>query len=501
MSLPFPILTAAEAAAMIQHDQTLGCSGFTPAGAVKAIPTAIARRAEAEHAAGREFKLGVLTGASTGPSFDGELAKANAIRFRTPYMSDPMLRKQINAGEVKFFDMHLSLLPQNVRYGFLGKVDWAIVEAADVSAGGGVVLTSSVGASNTYLNCAERVLIELNARHPASLLGLHDIWEPKDPPARSEVPVFQASDRVGSPICAVDPRKIAGIVLTDLDDENSSFGEPTEVTERIGRNIAEFLIAEMRANRLPKEFLPLQSGVGDVANSVLGALGASREIPDFQMYTEVLQDSVVPLLESGRVSFASTCALTLSPPMMKRVYADLDFFRQRIVLRPQEVSNHPEIVRRLGIISMNTAIEIDLLGNVNSTHVMGRQMMNGIGGSGDFTRNAYLSFFSCPSTQKGGKISTIVPFVSHVDHNEHSVQVVATEHGVADLRGKDPRQRAQLIIDRCAAPEYREQLREFLRAAGPGHEPLSLRHAFAMHDKFVTDGDMRGATFAERAPA
>ncbi len=501
MSLPFPILTAEEAAAMIQNGQTLGCSGFTAAGSLKVVPRALARRAEAEHEAGREFKISLLTGASTGASFDGELAKARAIRMRTPYMSDPLLRQQINAGEVKFFDMHLSLLPQNVRYGFLGPVHWGIVEVADVTAGGAVVLTTSVGASNTYLSCAEKVLLELNARHPAALLGLHDIWEPKDPPARSEVPVFDVADRVGSPVCLVDPRKIAGVVLTDLDDESTGFGEPTPVTERIGRNIAEFLVDEIKADRMPRGFLPLQSGVGDIANSVLAALGASREIPDFTMYTEVVQDSVVPLLESGRVKFASTCGLTLSPETMRRVYGNLDYFRKRLVLRPQEITNHPEIVRRLGIVSMNTALEMDLFGNVNSTHVMGHQIMNGIGGSGDFTRNAYLSIFSCPSTQKGGKISTIVPLVSHVDHNEHSVQIVATEHGVADLRGKDPRQRAQTIIDRCAAPEYRDQLREFLAMAGKGHEPFSVKHAFAMHEKFATDGDMRGVRFAERATA
>jgi propionyl-CoA:succinyl-CoA transferase len=499
MKLPFPILTPDDAAALIRNEQTIGFSGFTAAGAVKAIPLAIARRAEAEHAAGREFMIGVMAGASTGPSLDGALAKARAIRFRTPYQSDPVLRTQVNSGEVKFFDVHLSLLPQIVRYGFLGPVHWAVVEAADISAGGGIVLTTSVGASNTFLACADRVLIELNARHPATLLGIHDIWEPKDPPARSEIPVYHVDDRVGSPICKIDPKKIAGIVMTDLDDESAPFGEPTPVTERIGRNIAEFLIAEMKAGRIPSTFLPLQSGVGDIANSVLAALGDSREIPAFQMYTEVLQDSVVPLLENGRVKFASTCALSLSPEMMRRVYANFDFYRERLILRPQEISNHPEIVRRLGIISMNTAIEMDIFGNVNSTHVMGSQLMSGIGGSGDFTRNAYLSFFSCPSTQKGGKISTVVPLVTHVDHNEHSVQVVATEHGVADLRGCDPYSRAQLIIDRCAAPEYRDQLREYLSSVKKGHAPMSLRHAYAMHDKFVRDGDMRGVHFAELA--
>jgi acyl-CoA hydrolase len=210
------------------------------------------------------------------------------------------------------------------------------------------------------------------------------------------------------------------------------------------------------------------------------------------MYTEVLQDSAVPLLESGRIKFASTCALTLSPDVAARFYGNLDYFRNRVIMRPQEISNHPEVVRRLGIVSMNTAIEIDLGGNVNSTHVMGRQMMNGIGGSGDFTRNAYISIFCCPSTQKDGKISTIVPTVSHADHSEHSVQIVATEYGVGDLRGKDPRQRAEIIIDNCAHPDYREQLHDYMKFVKPGHEPLSFHAVFSMHQKFISDGDMRG---------
>ncbi|MCC7153817.1 MAG: succinate CoA transferase [Bryobacterales bacterium] len=497
MSLPFPVLTAEEAASLIQDGQTVGFSGFTPAGAAKAIPRAIARKAEAEHASGRPFQIGVLTGASTGPSLDGALAKAEAISFRTPYQADPLLRSQINSGKVRFVDMHLSLLPQFVRYGFLGKVHWAIIEACDVSSGGGIVLTSSVGVSNTYLNEAERVLIEINAAHPAALLGMHDIFEPQDPPTRQELPVYQVRDRVGSPVCVIDPKKIAGIVFTDEPDETAPFSPGTETTERIGQNVANFLVAEMRAGRVPKSFLPLQSGVGDIANSVLCALGSDPDVPDWDMYTEVLQDSVVPLLEAGRVKFASTCALTLSPEMARRVYSGLDFFRRRIVMRPQEISNHPEIVRRLGIVSMNTAIEIDLGGNVNSTHVMGRQMMNGIGGSGDFTRNAYISIFSCPSTQKGGKISTIVPLCSHIDHSEHSVQVVVTENGVADLRGKDPHERARLIIENCAHPEFREQLRDYLKQLKAGHELLSLRLAFAMHQKFVREGDMRGVEWGE----
>ena len=490
MSLPYPILTAEEAAALIQNGQTIGFSGFTPAGSPKAVPRALAARANAEHAAGRGFKIGVLTGASTGPSLDSALAEAEAISFRTPYQSSSILRKQINSGKVRFVDMHLSMLPQAVRYGFLGKVHWAVVEACDVTSGGGVVLTTGVGAAPTYLREAERVIIELNASHPASLLGMHDLFEPADPPVRQEIPIFHASDRAGSPLVVIDPAKVVGIVLTNEPDETKEFSEATPTTEKIGQNVAEFLSSELRAGRIPKAFLPLQSGVGDVANSVLAALGKDTSVPAFEMYTEVLQDSVVPLIEAGRCSFASTCSLTLSPEAMKHVTSNVAYFKKHILLRPQEISNNPEIVRRLGIISMNTAIEIDLGGNVNSTHVMGQQMMNGIGGSGDFTRNAYMSIFSCASTAKGGKISTIVPLASHIDHSEHSVSVVITEQGVADLRGKDPHERAEAIVENCAHPDFKDDLRKYLHMTKQGHVPQSMSLAFAMHRQFLNTGDM-----------
>lgn len=496
-SNPFPVLSPEEAAAMINDGQTIGFSGFTPAGAAKAIPRALAQRARAEHAAGRPFKVGVMTGASTGQSLDGELAEAEAISFRTPYQSNPVLRSQINSGQVKFFDMHLSLLPQVARYGFLGPIHWAVVEAAEVTAGGGILLTSSVGASNTYLRLADKILIEVNRKHPPTLIGMHDIWEPKDPPARQEIPVYQVNDRVGAALCIVDPKKIAGIVYTDLEDESAGFDASTPLTDQIGQNVSNFLVAEMKAGRVPLQFLPLQSGVGNIANAVLAALGSNPAVPAFEMYTEVLQDSVIPLLENGRCSFASTCALTLSPEAMRHFVSNIEFFRTRILMRPQEISNHPEIVRRLGIVSMNTAIEVDLGGNVNSTHVMGRQMMNGIGGSGDFTRNAYLSIFSCPSTAKGGKISAIVPLVSHMDHSEHSVQIIITEQGVADLRGKDPHERATIIIENCAHPDYRPQLREYITLLKKGHQPMSLSLGPAFHRAFLRHGDMRHINWEE----
>ncbi len=495
MKSAFPILTADEAASLVNHNEVIGFSGFTPAGAAKVIPTAIASKARTEHEANREFKIGVITGASTGPSLDGELAKADAIKFRTPFQSDKDLRDSINAGKTHFFDMHLSLLPQYVRYGFLGELDWAIVEAADVSDDGKILLTTSVGASPTFLTQAKKILIEVNTRHPKELLGFHDIYEPNSPPNRRPISICSAEDRIGTQRVWVDPKKIAGIVETNRKDEVRDFMPVTDVTTRIGLNVAEFLAAELKKGHIPKGFLPIQSGVGNVANAVLGAMGEHPGIPRFQMYSEVIQDSVIELIKNDRCSFVSGVSLTLTDPVLQDVYDNLENYRGRLLLRPQEIANNPEVVRRLGIISINTALEADIFGNINSTHVLGQKMMNGIGGSGDFTRNAYISIFTCPSTAKGGSISAIVPMCSHMDHSEHSVQVLVTEHGVADFRGKDPRERAEAVITHCVDPSYRDLLWKYFKLTEQGHTPQSFRSAFAFHECFLETGDMRNAKF------
>ncbi len=500
MSNKLQEITAEQAAELFFDGTIVGFSGFTPAGAAKAIPTALGARAAAEHAAGKPLQIGVITGASTGPSLDGALAEADAIKWRTPYQSDPALRKRINAGQTKFFDMHLSMLPQNVRYGFFGNVDFAVVEACDVNDNGEIVLTTSVGASPTFLTKADKILIELNEYHPQGLRGFHDNYEPEDPPTRREVPIYTVKDRIGSEVVKVDPAKIAGVVRTNIPDEVGSFTPPDDVTNKIGENVANFLAAEMKAGRIPDTFLPIQSGVGNIANAVLGAIGANPDIPPFDMYSEVIQDSVIELMRNGDLNFASGTSLTVSQELLKEIYENLDFYRDRMVLRPQEITNHPEVVRRLGVISINTAIEVDLFGNVNSTHVLGKNLMNGIGGSGDFTRSAYISIFTCPSLAKKGNISPVVPLVSHIDHSEHSVQVLVTEQGVADLRGKDPHQRAKLIVEQCAHPDFREELDGYFHYVKDGHTPQTLGAAFAMHQKFLETGNMRDVNWRDIIP-
>lgn len=489
MALNF--ITAEEAAKFVNHNDNVGFGGFTPAGCPKVIPKAIADRAVKEHEQGREFKIGMFTGASTGDRLDGSLARAKAIKFRTPYQSNKDLRAAINSSEAPYFDMHLSLEAQELRYGFMGKVDVAIVEAADVTEDGEIVPTCGVGVMPTICSLADKILVELNDKHPKEIRGIHDLAEPLDPPYRKEIPIYKPDDRIGLPYIKVDPKKIVGVVKTSEPNDDGKFSPLDDVTKAIGKNVADFLVKEMEEGRLPKDFLPMQSGVGNVANAVLVALGDNPKIPAFNVYTEVIQDAVIELMRKGLVKFASGCSLSVSRDVIRSIYADLDFFKDKIMLRPQEYSNNPEIVRRLGIITINTALEADIFGNINSTHVNGTRMMNGIGGSGDFTRSGYISIFTTPSTAKDGKISAFVPMVSHLDHSEHSVKIIVTEYGVADLRGKSPRQRAEEIINNCVHPDYKQLLREYLDMGIKGQTPHNLSCCFAFHEEVAKSGDMR----------
>lgn len=493
-------LTAAEAASLIKNDEKLGLSGFTPAGVAKAVTKELAKIAIAEHEAGRPFKVSVFTGASTGQSTDGDLANAQALKFRAPYTTNPDFRKHVNMGEIPYNDLHLSHMAQELRYGFYGDLDWAILEVCDIDEGADVCkayLTAAGGISPTAARLAKHVILELNAFHNPNAKYIHDVYEPLDPPYRKPIPIVNVGDRIGKPYVEIPASKIVGVVECNLPDEARAFKDNDPVTDQIGFLTAEFLVEEMHKGRIPKEFLPLQSGVGSTANAILGALGQDKHVPDFNIYTEVLQNSVIDMMLNGRVKDASACSLTVSNECLMQVYDNMDYFKNHLTLRQSEISNSPEIIRRLGVIAINTAIECDIYGNANSTHISGTKMMNGIGGSGDFERNAYLSIFTCPSTAKGGLISSIVPFVSHQDHSEHDVNVIVTEQGIADLRGKSPAERAQLIVENCAHPDYKQLLWDYLKLAKGGHTRHNLPCAFAFHDTLARKGDMRLTDFAE----
>ncbi|MCW6029290.1 succinyl-CoA:acetate CoA-transferase [Stenotrophomonas rhizophila] len=489
------VVSAEAAAALIQPGETVAMSGFTGSGYPKAVPVALAQRIETVHAQGLPFQISLMTGASTAPELDGALAKADGIAMRMPFQSDPDARNRINEGKLDYIDIHLSHVAQHVWFGFYGDIDTAVIEVSAIREDGSLVPSTSVGNNKTWLDLAKKVIVEVNEWQPAGVDGMHDIYYGTAlPPHRKPIPLVHANDRIGETALRCDPDKIVAVVRTNGPDRNSPFSPIDTTSEQIAQYLIEFLKHEVARGRLPANLLPLQSGVGNIPNAVLAGLAKSG-FRDLSAFTEVIQDGMLDLLRDGVLSYASCTGFALSPQANETFKEHIDFYRERIIMRTQEISNHPELVRRLGCIGMNGMIEADLYGNVNSTHVMGSRIMNGIGGSGDFARNGFLSAFLSPSTAKNGSISAIVPMVSHVDHTEHDVSVIVTEQGLADLRGLTPRKRARVVIDNCAHPDFRDQLNDYFdrasRESYGKHTPHLLPEALSWHQRWLDTGTMK----------
>ncbi len=469
------VMSAEEAAGLIQPGTTVGTSGFAGSGYPKAVPQALAARIKKSGKDGMPFRLNLWTGASTGPEIDGALAAVDGVGFRMP------------------FDNHLSCAAPIAATGAMGTLHTAVVEVTAIRGDGGLVPSSSVGNSQSWLDQAKQVILEVNSWQPADLLGMHDIYSVERPPNTRPIPIVKPGDRVGSEILSVDPGKVVAVVETSVPDRNSPVVPATDAVQRIAANVIDFLKHEVRQGRLPAALLPLQLGVGNVAGAVLAGL-KTAPFESMTAYTEVVLDGMIDLIDCGKMSAASATALSLSPECARNVNANLRKYRTSIVLRPQDVSNNPEVIRRLGCVAMNPFIEVDIYGRVNSTHVMGSWMMNGIGGAGDFARAALLSIFMTPSVAQSGRISAIVPMCSHLDHGAQDVMVVATEQGVADLRGKSPKQRAETIINNCAHPSYRPLLSDYYKRAKKTstglHAPCMLDEAFSWHERFARTGTM-----------
>jgi len=487
-------MSARDAASLIPSGVNVGMSGFTGAGYPKAVPQALAEHIRDHRARGENFRISVWTGASTAPELDGALAEVDGIEMRLPYQSDPTCRQKINDGKMEYMDIHLSHVAQHAWSGFFGKLDIAVIEVVGITEDGRLIPSSSIGNNKTWIDQADKVILEVNHGQSAGLEGMHDVYYGTAlPPRRKPIPITKPDERFGEKYLMCPPEKVIAVVETNSPDRNSRFSDPDENSRRIAGHLLDFFASEVEKKRLPANLLPLQSGVGNIANAVMAGLNEGP-FNNLTAYTEVLQDGMLEMLKSGKLAKASATAFSLSPEANQELADNIDFYRDRIVLRTQEISNHPEVIRRLGIIAMNGMIEADIYGNVNSTHVMGTRIMNGIGGSGDFARNGFLSVFMTPSTAKGGSISTIVPMVSHVDHTEHDVQIVVTEQGLADLRGLPPRQRALNIIEKCAHPDFRPRLRDYFeRACNSGrgmHTPHLLEEALSWHHRFEETGQM-----------
>lgn len=482
------IMTAEQAADLIFDQAVVGASGFTKSGDSKTVLPAFAERAKTQDVA-----ITLLTGASLGQTTDTDLAAHDAVIRRMPFQADSVMRKAINEGKIKYIDQHLSETVEHLIEGHLAPVDIAVIEAAYINEEGFIIPTTSVGNSAFFAASADKIIIEVNTSMPTALEGLHDNCVPEKLPNKKAIDIYDCKDRIGDTFIRIDPSKVIAIVFTDILDSPATLPEPDEKTTAISQHLLKFFEKEVEQGKMDYSLLPLQAGIGKVANAVLTGF-MHGPFKDLTMYSEVLQDSTFDLIDAGKMTFASASALAVTEGCYNNFLENIEKYKEHLVLRPQNVSNSPEVVRRLGIIAINTAIEFDIYGNVNSTHIGGNKMMNGIGGSGDFARNAYLSIFVTQAASKPGNvISHVLPMVSHVDHTEHDVDVLVTDQGLADLRGLSPRERAEVIIENCVHPDYKEEIRDYYERAKElgGHTPHILEEAFTFHTRFKQNGSMK----------
>lgn len=467
---------AEDAATRIADDATVCVSGFGSVGYPKTVPAALSR-------SDRDLSLTVISGGSVGEEIDVDLFEADAIARRYTYQARSASREAVNERRVAFQDRHIGRLGEDVILGQLPSPDVAIVEAIAVGEDW-LVPSTSIGHARAFVEAADEVIVEVNDAQPIELRALHDVYRVPMPPRAEAIPLADAGERIGSSRIEFDPDALVSVVRTDKPDQPYEFRSATDVDKAIARNLGEFLVAEAEENPSLDDSIRLQFGVGSLGNALMAEL---KEVDfdgrDVIYFGEVIQDGLLAMLDEGDLSAASATSLALSREGQQHLFRNIDRYRSRIVLRPASVSNRAELIDRFGVIAVNSALEVDIYGHANSTHVNGSSIVNGIGGSGDFSRNGMISILTLPSTTSGGDVSRIVPMVPHVDHTEHDFGVVVTEHGVADLRRLAPHERASELIQNCAHPEFRSELGAYLDAATSygGHIPHDLGRALSWH--------------------
>lgn len=464
------VVPVEEAVKHIADGHTIAISGFTKSGEPKTVLPALAYHFSQT---APDSRITLLSGASLSEDVEGPLAPY--IRKRGPYMSSAASRKRIHTGEMDFTDVHLSAFARNLMYGFYGEIDVAVVEVSRIRPDGSIILTSSVGVSVEALARAKKIILEVNTAVP-NYTGFHDIVLPTvHPKVGWPLPLVNVRDRIGTPYVEFDIQKVVAVVESRTPDHPVPFKAADATDKRIAQNVIAFLLQCKEQFDWGKRLPPIQSGVGNVANAIIGELYDSP-FQKIRFWTEVFQDGMLRYIEDdAKFECASSTAVSFSAEGRQRFQHLFDRCRDRLVLRPMWLSNSPEIISRLFVIAMNTPIEVDMYGHVNSTHIDGSRIVNGLGGSGDFFRNAYLSIVHTPSTRKlrdGRTVSCVMPYVRHIDHTEHDIKCVVTEQGYAlNMDIRSPKRRAIDIIDRCAHPHFRPLLHAYLKMAGPGDEP------------------------------
>lgn len=453
---------------LFKNGMSVGWSGFSAVGDPKVVPAALADHVERNHLQGK-LQFDLYVGASSDIKSEDRWAKNFMTKRRYPYQNGPHIKQNLNSGMLEYADKHLSEFPLDLYWGFYArnkttKLDISVIEATEILDDGSLILSASVGPVPEMVAVSDKIIIELNTSLP-SFKGVHDILPPWNPPGKP-LAISHTNERMGSISVKIDPSKVVAIVQSELNFAGRPYTQPNEDSHRIASHIIDFFQNEVSHHRLPENLYPLQSGTGNIANAVLEGLNDSS-FGHLHVFTEVTQEAMLHMFDSGKLDFASSTCMALQN--WDHFYSNFDSYKKKFVLRQQSISNSPEVIRRLGVIAMNTPVEVDIYGQANSSHLCGTKMVNGIGGSGDYLRNGYITILHCPSSRKTKNdkngISSIVPMCSHVDHTEHDLDVIVTEQGLADLRGLSPLQRARAIIDNCCHPSYRDQLNEYLEMA------------------------------------
>ncbi|EDN06237.1 acetyl-CoA hydrolase [Histoplasma mississippiense (nom. inval.)] len=308
------------------------------------VPTALADYVEKNSLQG-QLKYCLFVGASSGAETENRWARNNMIERRAPHQVGKEIAKGINNGNINFFDKHLSMFPSDL--GFYtkdrpnNKLDVMIIEASAITEDGGIIPGASVGASPELVQMAEKIIIEVNTAAP-SFEGLHDITMCDKPPRRKPYLIMAPEDRIGTTYIPVDPEKVVAIVESDYPDRTQPNAPADAGSHAIAKHIIEFLQHEVKMGHLPNNLLPIQSGIGNIANAVIGSLSTSgSNFRNLRVWTEVLQDSFLDLFDTGHLDFATATSVRFSPDGFKRFYDNWERYFDKLLLRSQQVSNSP----------------------------------------------------------------------------------------------------------------------------------------------------------------
>ncbi|KAK4705081.1 hypothetical protein P7C70_g1127, partial [Phenoliferia sp. Uapishka_3] len=352
-----------------------------------------------------KLQFNLFVGASTGPEVEDRWAKLDMIRFRAPHQVGKEVAKGINSGRIDFAGEIVYLLTKdlapladlsfvktstclcslrilhtdvclffsyvfsaalttarskdyalNKKHGEPKKhLDWAIVEATAITEDGKIVPGASVGATPEILQSAEKIIIEVNTKIPSFEGEALSLFKQK----LSLIELITSpSQRIGETAIQIDLDRVVAVIEADRPDNTGGNAPETEDSKAIARHLIEFLQSEVTDGRLPKNLLPLQSGIGNVANSIIGGL-ADGPFEDVQVWTEVLQDTFIRFLDSGKLSFATATSIRFSPEGFDHFYKNWASYKDRLLLRSQQVANSPEIIRRLGVIAMMDGIDLE----------------------------------------------------------------------------------------------------------------------------------------------